>query len=174
MTKIRELLAENPVSFNELLDLFERYVATIGAPLRKGINLIRDEFHYVEGDIFGHICGVEQDASDIAKRLTQIRAERNKGSDVTITLTDIDAFSLESAMQQASRTISDATTVLAGLHRRATCDDTGESSEAIAIMALTHRALSSSEDQEVGRLLRFAAKIKEASKYAQMEGEEAA
>lgn len=32
MVNIRNLLAQNPVSFNELLDLFEAYVATIGAP----------------------------------------------------------------------------------------------------------------------------------------------
>lgn len=114
MTQIRKLLAQNPISFNELLDLFEAYVATIATPLNKSCDLIREEFHYVEGDIFGHICGVSTDAGDMAKRLTQIRTARNKRRDVTITLTKIDAFTLESAFQQASRTISDATTVLRG------------------------------------------------------------
>lgn len=58
MAKIHELLSENPISFNELLDLFEAYVSPIAEPLHEAVHLIRDELNYQSGDIFQHICGV--------------------------------------------------------------------------------------------------------------------
>lgn len=91
MQTMRELLSQNPMTFNELLDLFEAHVSTIGPPLTKATSLIHDELDYHEGDIFGHIVGVIDNADQLAKRLCQIRTARTAGSDVTITLAQPDA-----------------------------------------------------------------------------------
>ncbi|MDR0807604.1 MAG: hypothetical protein LBE86_00480, partial [Gemmobacter sp.] len=47
---------------------------------------------YHEGPICGHITGVGSDSHDMAERLGQIRAARNTGTDVTLTLTRSEAL----------------------------------------------------------------------------------
>ncbi|MDR0808544.1 MAG: hypothetical protein LBE86_05360, partial [Gemmobacter sp.] len=74
---LRALLAQDSMTFNELLDLFEGYVSTIAGPLFKATERIRDEPDYHEGPICGHITGVGSDSHDMAERLGQIRAARN-------------------------------------------------------------------------------------------------
>ncbi|WP_426037991.1 hypothetical protein [Cypionkella sp. TWP1-2-1b2] len=170
---MRELLARNPLSFNELLDMFEPYVATVSPPLFKAHDLIEEQCDYRQGEIFTQIFAV-CDTDLIARKLKQVRASRNADGEVMVSLTRFDAKMVESAIREASRTISDATTVLGGLCRRAGRHDTPESVEAIALMSLTHRALGSSEDAEFVRLLGFASKIEAARKYGQVEEEEAA
>lgn len=66
---MRELLSQNPMTFNELLDLFEAYVSTIGGPINKGHDMLREEIGAGEHAALGHIFGVACDAEDMAKRL---------------------------------------------------------------------------------------------------------
>lgn len=42
MSKIHQLVSQDPMTFNELLDLFDAYVATIEEPLNNARNLIRE------------------------------------------------------------------------------------------------------------------------------------
>ncbi|MDR0810291.1 MAG: hypothetical protein LBE86_14390, partial [Gemmobacter sp.] len=74
---LRALLAQDPMTFNARLDLFEGHVSTIAGPLFKATEHIRDEPDYHEGPICGHITGVGSDSHDMAERLGQIRAARN-------------------------------------------------------------------------------------------------
>ncbi len=131
---IRKLLSRAPVSVNEVLDLFEAYVSTIGTPLSKATNLIRDELDSREGDIFGHIVGMVDDADQMAKQLRQIRAARNSGTDVTIITSKNDALRLDGVIREIDRMLSAAGNVLELLHDRAASEvenkDSGAGSHA--------------------------------------------
>jgi len=98
---MRYVLTQNPMTFSELLDLFEAYVSTIGTPIRKGTDMIRDEVGGGENTALGHIFGVACDAEEMAERIKQIRAERNTGTDVSITMTRGTAVRVERAAEQA-------------------------------------------------------------------------
>lgn len=165
MTNIRDLLSQNPMTFNELLDLFEAYVSSIGAPLFEATNLIRDELNYYEGDIFGHIVGVSNDAEDMAKRLGQIRAARNSGTDVTININHYNAKGVEISIREVSRMIANTATVLAQVqhHLEANSDDGNDT--AIALVELLLGAARSADEREVTTLLSLAKTISEAGKY---------
>lgn len=167
---IRHLLGHNPISFNDLLDLFEAYAETISPPLEKGINLIREQFDYSQGDIFSHICSVSHVSGNMIKDIKRIRADRNRGSDVTITWPSGTAMMLSHAIKETSRVIEDAATVFGFLQSRAEEKDTVEDFEATAIISLAHRALEHAEEQ-VCELRQFAIKISKASKYLDVEEE---
>ena len=173
MSTIRHLLGQNPISFNELLDLFEAYAETIAPPLEKGCDLIREQFDYSQGDIFGHVFGVATDSSYIIKDIKRIRADRNRGSDVTITLPSGTAMMLSHAIKETSRVIEDAATVFGFLQSRAEEKDTIEDFEAKAIISLAQRALEHAEEQ-VSELRQFAIKISKAREYLDVEEEDAA
>ena len=168
MTNImRNLLTQKPVSFNVLLDLYEAYLATIDEPLTKGCDLIREEFDYTQGDIFGHICGVRHDSSRMAQHIQRIRFERNHGRDVTLPPRDASLVSF--AIKEASQVIADAATIFDLLRTRALADDANEDCEAMAIMSLAYKALAQSADYDVGTLRRFAETLAKAGSYAQAE-----
>ena len=167
---IRHLLGQNPISFNELLDLFEAYAETIAPPLDKGCDLIREQFDYSQGDIFGHICSVSHVSGNMIKDIKRIRADRNRGSDVTITLPSGTAMMLSHAIKETSRVIEDAATVFGFLQSRAEEKDTVEDFEARAIISLAHRALEHAEEQ-VCELRQLAIKISKARKYLDVEEE---
>lgn len=101
-------LSQVPVSFDELLDLFDAYVATIGAPLLKATHLIQDELGYREGDIFEHIVGVVDDADVMAKRLRHIRAVRKDQEPVTLTLTEAELDRYKAALEEVPYLIGHA------------------------------------------------------------------
>ena len=169
MTNImRNLLTQKPVSFNELLDLFAAYVATIEEPLQKSVTLIADQFNYTYGDIFGHICGVSQDAGTMAKHIQRIRSDRNRGCDVSVTLQSGDAAMLSHAIKETGRVIEDAGRVFVFLQNRAEAADAEEDFEATAIISLAARALEHTEEQ-VSELRLFAAKLAKAGSYVQAE-----
>lgn len=110
----------------------------------------------------------------MAKHLKRIRAARNAGSDVTVTVTGGEATSIEGAIRHTGDMISDAAVVFGFLHRRAGDDAFPESiaaQEAMAISALAHRALADSDEREVALLRRFANKLKDARNYQQVEQE---
>ncbi|MFN4172146.1 MAG: hypothetical protein ACK4GW_10370 [Pseudorhodobacter sp.] len=171
---IRELLARNPLSYNELLDLFEAYVLTIGAPLQKAANLIHEELDYREGNIFQNILTPVDEAAMMAKRIKQIRAAHNKGTDVTITLSRMDALRLEDALSEVDRMFGAAAGAIEFLHARAKADSENEDAHARAIMALTERAMMDTDEREGAALRQFADRLQEARQYQQIAQEEAA
>lgn len=165
---------KTPVSFNELLDLFEAYVATISEPINKGHDMLRDVIGMGENTALGHIFGVACDADDMAKRLKQIRAERNNGTDVTIALTRNEADRLEYALCEIDRMFSAAGRVCQLLHDRAVADVENDDIDSIAVMSLAQRALMNADEREGEFLRQFTRKLREASKYLQINQEEAA
>ena len=171
MITVRHLLGQNPISFNELLDLFEAYAKTISPPLEKGIILIREQFDYSQGDIFGHIFGIATDSSYIIKDIKCIRADRNRGRDNQLTLPFNDAAVVSHSIKETGRVIEDAETVLGFLLSRAENDDANEDSEEMAIISLARRAVAQAADHDVSRLRRFAADLAKAGKYLQGEEE---
>lgn len=109
MSKIHQLVSQDPMTFNELLDLFDAYVATIEEPLNNARNLIREYLeHPQSGDINFHVIDVMNDADDMAARLKQIRTLRNTGTDVQVALTLADARIAGFALQETTRLLSDA------------------------------------------------------------------
>lgn len=112
MQTMRNLLSQNPMTFNELLDLFEAYVATIGPPINKGHDMLREEIGAGEHAALGHIFGVACDAEDMAKRLCQIRAARNIGTDVSITLTEVEHRQIDTAIPDVIDLLSDTASML--------------------------------------------------------------
>lgn len=174
MQTMRNLLSQNPMTFNELLDLFEAYVSTIDGPLFKARNLIQDKLDYHEGDIFGHIVGVVDDADQMAKRLKQIRAARNAGTDVTINISRNNALRLGHAIHEIDRVFSAAGSAFELLHNRAVADANNEDAGALAVMTLAQRALMDADEQEGAELRRFATRLRDAGKYQHIDQEEAA
>lgn len=173
MGTMRNLLSQEPMTFNELLDLFKAYVATIGGPIYKSHDMLREEIDLGKNVALGHILGVADDAEAMAKRLCHIRAARNSGSDVTITLTRNDADRLEDALGEIDRMFSHAATVFDLLHDRASSNKGNEDVESMAIMSLAHRALSGADEREAAKLRLFTRKLREARQYQHIEQEEA-
>ncbi len=112
MTPMRSLLSEDPISFNELLDLFSSYVLTIRAPISKAHDMLREEIGMGENEALGYIFGVADDAELMAKRLCQIRTARNTGSDVAITLTQIEWRQLDTALPDVIDLLGDTVQTL--------------------------------------------------------------
>lgn len=169
--QMRELLVQNPLSYNELLDLFEDYVATIGPPILQGNAMLREEIGGGEHTALGHIFGVACDAEDMAKRLKQIRAVHNKGSEITIPLTRGDVLRLEHALQETDRMFSAVANAFELLHTMA---DTDGDPKANAVITLAQRTLLGLDDQELAELRRFSVRLGEARQYQQFAQEEAA
>lgn len=172
MQDMHELLSREPMTFNELLDMFEAYVSTIGGPLTKANHLIGDELHYQGGDIFFHITGTVDNADDMAKRLGRIRAARNTGTDVSFTLTRVDAAVLETCIREVVRAVESAASVFHMLHGREWSGD--EDNETESVLYLAYRALDETGDQECTNLRHFARKLGEAVRVQSINGEEAA
>lgn len=95
---MHSLLARHLTTFNALLGLFAGYVATIGGPINKGHDVLREEIGMGENAALDHIFGVACDAEDMAKRLDQIRAANNIGTDVAIALTEIEHRQFDTAI----------------------------------------------------------------------------
>lgn len=152
---IRNLLSRSPMTFNELLDLFEAYVASIGGPIRKGHDMLREEIGWGEHDALGHIFGVVDDAEQMAKRLCQIRAARNTGADVTVTLTEIECRQLDTAIPDVIDLLGDAASMLDLLSEGDT--------DMAASLRLLSRALRGAYQIEVPALLMADHKIRKAA-----------
>ena len=162
MPTMRELLSQNPMTFNELLDLFEAYVSTIGGPINTGHDMLRKEIGGGEHVALGHIFGVACDAEDMAKRLCQIRTARTAGSDVTITLAQPDAKRLGWALREIERMFSSAADAFELLERTGAEDmDPG----ALAVIALARRALLVAAAHDGAELRCFADKLEKAGQY---------
>lgn len=171
--QMRELLVQNPLSYNELLDLFEDYVATIGPPILQGNAMLREEIGGGEHTALGHIFGVACDAEDMAKRLKQIRAGHNKGSEITIPLTRGDALRLEHALDETDRLFSAVANAFELLHAMTDTDTDGDH-KAHAVITLARRTLSGLEDRELAELRRLSVRLGEARQYQQFAQEESA
>ena len=175
--RVHELLPKSPISVNEVLDLFEAYVATIGAPLITATDLIRHELNYNQGDIFGHICGVASNSHDMAKRLKQIRADRNAGTDVTMTLTHDQWHRFELATGEVPYLLDHAASVFEFLHSLHACgisaNDDGYQS-ILELCARAFRGAAAKEGESIGqldRILRDSARVtREAERQAQIDG----
>ena len=60
---------------------------------------IRDELNYRSGNIIGYTVGAVDNAETLVQRLHHIRAARHAGTDVTITLTGIEAAIVRFALK---------------------------------------------------------------------------
>lgn len=182
MPSIRNLLSQNPVSFNELLDLFEAYVSTIGGPINKGHDMLREVIGMGENTALGHIFGVACDAEDMAKRLKQIRAARNTGSDVTITLTETEHRQLDTAIPDVIDLVKDTVRALDLLSGGFETGSIDPDQPAIAsTLRLLGRALRGADQIEIPALMMADGKIRnavaarrEAERQAAVHMEEAA
>lgn len=169
MKSIRSLLSQNPMTFNELLDLFEEYVSGVCEQIHKGHNMLREEIGGGRHIALGYIFGVECDSEEIAQRLKQIRIDRNSGSDVSLTLPMIEARSLEHAVHEIDRMFTHAAVAFRFLADRATpameADDELGDMMAIAMMSFANRALTDVDDREFAILRSFIRKLNKAAKY---------
>ncbi|WP_323042590.1 hypothetical protein [Gemmobacter sp.] len=160
---MRQLLSQNPMTFNELLDLFEAYVSTIGGPINKGHDMLREEIGAGEHAALGHIFGVACDAEDMAKRLCQIRAARNTGTDVTITLTQIEHCQLDTAIPDVIDLLGDTSSMLDLLSGGFDSGSIDPDQPAIAAtLRLLGRALRGADQIEVPALMMADRKIRAA------------
>ncbi|MDF3855294.1 hypothetical protein [Paracoccus pantotrophus] len=167
----RAILAADPKSFIELLDLFEAYVASIGGTINKGHDMLREEIGAGENVALGHIFGVACDAEEMTKRLGRIRAARNTGTDVTITMTGIEAKTTAHALEEVRRCLGETESALGIVEDRL---DTDDDYAALAVLSLIRRALSSMLEHEATNLHRLAVSINNTTKYIQMAGENSA
>lgn len=174
MQTMRDLLSQNPMTFNELLDLFEAYVSTIGGPINKGHDMLREEIGGGDHVALGHIFGVACDAEDMAKRLCQIRTSRNAGFDVTITLAQSDANRLRYALDEFNRMLAATASAIELLHTRAINNPENEDAGARAVMALTQRALMEADEREGAVIRQFNQKLRESGAYLPFDQEDAA
>lgn len=152
----RTMLSADPKSFNELLDLFAAYVSTFGGPIHKGHDMLREEIGAGEHTALGHIFGVACDAEDMARQLKKIRAEHNQGRIVSLCL---DLGSARIAHQTIGDTIAlvaDTETALRVVQRAIGTDDLRHEYEAQALAAMTRRALTAAEDQDMPQLRKLA------------------
>ena len=163
MTSMKNLISQEPMTFNELLDLFEAYVSTIGDPLNKAVNLITNELDYHSGDIFSHIVGVVDDAHEISKRVKQIRAARNIGTDVSITLTEIEHRQLDTAIPDVICLLGDMARTLDLLSVGFDSGNIDPDQPAIgAMLRLLSRALQGADQVEIPVLTMANHKIRKA------------
>lgn len=172
MPTIRQLLMQDPMTFNELLNLFEGYVNSVYEPTIKGHDMLREEIGAGEHVALGHIFGVVCDSVDMSKRLAHIRAARNSGADVTITLSRSDAHRLDYTIREIDAVFGAAGAVFELLHDRAGADVENEDTGAKAVIALAQRALMDADERDVAELRRFAARLREAGKYQQPDQED--
>lgn len=175
MLRVHKLDPQNPVSFNELLDLFEAYVATIGAPLDTAAELIRNQFNYNQGDIFGHICGTKVNAQDMARRLDQIRAARNASADVTLTLTEQEANQAEIVTSEVEYLFTQAAHVFELLHTGLVSRHLDpEAPGVLAVLDLARRAMMSAAEHEGEAMTRLGEALRKAKSYQHPKEEKAA
>lgn len=174
MQTMRDLLSQNPMTFNELLDLFEAYVSTIGGPINKGHDKLREEIGGGQHVALGHIFGVACDADQMAKRLCQIRTARNAGSDVTITMTRGDATHLGYAHAEIDRMLSATVGTIELLLARAMTDPEKQDAGARAVMELMQRALMEVDEREGAVIRLFSQKLRENGAYQPFDQENAA
>lgn len=163
MTNQRTLLSANPMTFNELLDLFERILGTSYDIITEAAQTLHDDFGLDNNEFLGRIFGVAFFSGDMVRRLQQIRAERNAGSDVTITLTKHEAWQLENALGEFDRMFSAAASVFEHLHDRAAADEENMDNAGRAVMALAQRALMDTDETEGSQLRRFSNRLKTAT-----------
>lgn len=163
MTSMKNLLSQEPMTFNELLDLFEAYVLTIGTPIRKGTDMIREEVGGGENTALGHIFGVACDAEEMAKRIKQIRAARNTGTDVSITLTEIEHRQLDTAIPDVICLLGDMARTFDLLSVGFDSGNIDPDQPAVAVMLrLLSRALQGADQIEVPALTMADNKIRKA------------
>ena len=163
-----------PRTFNELLDLFEAYLATIPAPLKKAREAIYEELNYRQGEIFADIIGVVDLSEQMQKSLKALRAAHNSGTDFALTLSQIEANSLEGALGDVDRVLSSSAAALELLRDRADNDTENEDTGGRAVMELTERALFTAYEYEGAKLRTFAAKLRKARAYQSSEQEQVA
>ncbi|WP_157767392.1 hypothetical protein [Paracoccus yeei] len=162
----RIMLAADPKSFDDLLDLFSAYVATIAPPIHKGHDMLREEIGAGEHVALGHIFGVACDAEDMAKRLQQIRAARGAEPDVSLVLDRTGAGRLADAIGDLPGVISDAAGVMDYLHAP---DQTGAmkgmEAEAAGILSLCSRGLRAFIENDCDALWRAEVALRAAASH---------
>ncbi|MBU3032381.1 hypothetical protein [Paracoccus marinaquae] len=169
--------SRNPLSFDDLLDLFEAYVATIGAPLQKAVHLIQDELDYHQGDIFQNIMTPVCDAEDMAQRLRAIRAVRQARGMVHLVLSPPDVRITAGHVQELQELVYDAAAALSTVHRTVMndpqylADDWQMPAGTLETINLTRRVLDDAAERQCAYLRRHAQLLERAA--ARLDTEEA-
>lgn len=163
------------MTFNDLLDLFEAYVSTIYAPLDRGCDMIKEQLDYHEGEIFGHIVGVVDDADQMAKRLNQIRTARNSGDDVTVTMSSGEAKAIEDAADSMQHLLSEAAETFDLLHVGISLGHfAGDDPGPLSVMSLAHRAFRAAAEGEGETLAGLGMRLRKEKKSHPTNQEDAA
>lgn len=175
MLRARSFLSQNPTNFNELLDLFEGYIAAITKDIETGHDMLREEIGAGEHVALGLIFGAACDNGDMIKRLQQYRrAHHNVGGQVSVTLSSIEAAQAVIDAEKAQDLVSNAASALQHLEGEFTSGRVQDNEFAVlAIISLARRALEDGENRECEGLRRLARKISKASSYLELEGEAA-
>jgi len=95
---ITDMIAREPASMVDLLDLFDAFLERIPSPLYKARDLIDHQFQCTSGPILAHLITPVNEADVMKKRLAQIRARQADASQVTISLTDAECRKLDTAI----------------------------------------------------------------------------
>lgn len=94
------LLNQNPNSFNDILTVFEAYLETLLDPLGEIVTMVNSLGDFDRAEITIRLLSHSNDASAMAKKLQDLRATHNAGTDVTVTLTDEETRRIEEATQE--------------------------------------------------------------------------
>ena len=81
-----KLLDQNPVSYNDLLSVFEACLDTLIVPLLHVVHKVQEEGEIDKSEIVYRLTGHSHDASQMRHKLHALRAAHNAGSDITVTL----------------------------------------------------------------------------------------
>lgn len=165
MATMRELLSREPMTFNDLLDLFDDFLSLSRKAILKGEDMLREEIGSGEHEALGYIFGAACDAGDLSKRLGQIRTARNAGSDVTVTMKRGDANILGYALTEIDRLHAATANALALLQERRAPDGQDEDACAKSVITLAQRSLMTADDVEMAQLRLFSKRLREAAKY---------
>lgn len=159
--EFRRLLAREPRTFNELLDMFEDYISTVGGPIKKGSDMLREEIGMGDNTALGHIFGVFCDAEDMASRLRQIRAAHGSDDTVTVTIPCASVRIAEHAANALANAIGDAASTMQLVELADRAGHLDERENLIAgLLALCARGLEEIREGEGGQLLDFCRKLR--------------
>lgn len=168
MTENLDHLSRETISHEGGLDLFDAYLSTIASHLNKASDLIQEQFNYRYGNIFGHICGVIDEADIMKARLQKVRAANASRKYVQITFQPKDAERLVFALREIDMLFSSAIDALDMLHKRAkahvedAADDVTGDRQTVAVACMAHQAMWRADEQEVAQLRRFTDRLAEA------------
>ena len=147
-----KLLDQNPVSFNDLLSLFEAYLDTLIEPLLHVVHKVQEDGEVDKAEIVYRLTGHSHDASQMAEKLRALRAAHNAGSDTSVTLTAEETRRIELATAEVPYLLGHAENIFDLLYRGLSSgflvDDPGMIS-LLEICSRTFKAAAANEGEAV-------------------------